>query len=102
MDYILLIMVEKAEFVEVDNKEKTFVDKTLIKGMLKVESSRNMNRYYRAEGGGAFSLMALILCIFMWDEISDPLYFLSFTMIFNFMMMMMFIFRHFKEKGVFG
>jgi len=69
-----------------------------VKTVLQQENSKYINMYYRAEGTFVFSLVALLLAIFLWDEISDPLFYFLFTTFLNLLLMVFFLFRHFKAK----
>lgn len=71
-----------------------------VKGVLKLENSKYINFYYRAEGTFVFSFFALILAIFFWDNVQDPLWFFIFTTVLNLMLMVFFLFKHLKAKGV--
>ena len=88
------------EEVKLKNEQGEIVG-TEIKGMLKVEGSKYINLYYRAEGTFMFSLIALLLAIFLWDTVQDPLFFFMFTVFFNLLLMLFFLFKHFKQRGVF-
>ena len=89
-------MVEEVK-IDIDSKEEVT---TAVKGILKQDANKYINMYYRAEGTFVFSLMALLFCIFMWDDISDPLFFFTFTVILNILLMMYFLFKHLKQKEV--
>jgi len=82
-------MVEEVKFKEKDNKKKLLDNQ--VKGLLKFESSKYINYYYRAEGTFMFSLVSLILAIWFWDTPKDPLFFFIFTVIFNILLMIIFL-----------
>ena len=87
------------EEIKLKDKENNILKKD-IKNLLKRENSKFINMYYRAEGVFTFSLIALLLSIFLWDEVSDNLFFMLFSAIFNFLLMLFFSFKHMKLKGV--
>jgi hypothetical protein len=90
-------MVEKINLRDV---EGNIID-VKTKEVLKNESRKYINNYYRAEGTFVFSFITLMLTIFLWDEISDPLFFMLFTTCLNLILMVYFLFKHLKFKGVF-
>lgn len=87
------------EEVKLKDKDGKIID-VETKNVLKTESSKFINNYYRAEGVFTFSLISLLLTIFLWKDISSPLFFMLFSTIFNFILMIFFLFRHLKQKGV--
>jgi len=87
------------EEIKLKDKENNILKKDT-KNLLKMENSKFINMYYRAEGVFTFSLIALLLSIFLWDEVSDNLFFMLFSTIFNFLLMLFFLFKHMKLKGV--
>ena len=88
-------MVEKV-VIDIDEKENV---KNAVNNVLKNDTNKFINLYYRAEGTFVLSLISLLLLIFLWDNIQSPLYFFIFNVVFNLILMMYFLFKHLKVKG---
>lgn len=87
------------EEIKLRNEQGKILD-SAVKDDLKSEQHKNINMYYRCEGTFVFSFISLLFCIFWWDTISDPLFYFIFTVVLNLLLMVFFLFRHFKEKGL--